>query len=382
VSSATCNTFIQVDSQLESDQVVEHPPRDYPLGLWDFQLECAAAGQSADIVIYLDRLYNTDGWRYHKHDAFNEEYVDISGEVTYGTALVGSSTVTTIAYTVVDGQALDSDGSEDALISDPAGPAVATIVALGDSDDTSGNTGGSGGGRGTDNERESVPTTENITLPTKSIAQCQQQMQPPVGSRQFTKRDTLQLTVNGDNITYDDVKQSDWFMTSVAHGTDTSIFNGFRNADGSFDGTFRPGTVMTRAHFLKMIAVAATLELTDEPSPEQWYVPFQDAVVAVGSVLAKSYTSTTIHQPISRRDVAQLIMDVMKFETTDNSFSYFADVSVNTRQTTNFNTLRDRCVMLGDDDTEDSTGRRAVRADASLLRSEGAAVISRLLLSK
>jgi len=44
----------------------------------------------------------------------------------YGTADVGGSTVTTVTFTITDGDPItDEDGIADGVINDPSGPAVA-----------------------------------------------------------------------------------------------------------------------------------------------------------------------------------------------------------------------------------------------------------------
>ncbi len=112
------------------------PSADYPLGLWEFELDCGVPGETADILIYLDKVYDTSTWIYKKYDNATNIYTDISGSVTYGTALVGGVSVTTIAYSITDGGPLDEDGIANGTIIDPSGPAIPPTVV------TSGGNGG------------------------------------------------------------------------------------------------------------------------------------------------------------------------------------------------------------------------------------------------
>ncbi len=373
VTGGNCQVIDGYDIGSESSQVAQESAFNYPIGLFDFELYCTRFDQVTDVTFYLDQVYDTADWTWRKINRNTGVYTDFIGTVTYSTANIGGTAVTTVNLGLQDNNGDDEDTVSNARILDPSGPAVSSVVTVGGS--TAGaSSGGSSGGGG----RPTAP--ENVVAPSNNINQCLDTFKPPVGSRQFTEQNTLQLTMNNKDIFYNDVSQPDWFMAAIAHGTEETALNGFRNDDGSLDGTFRPGTVMTRAHFLKMIVAVADIEVVAETSPQLWYVPFQDGAITAGSQLAASYNATTIHQPVSRMEVAQLIMDIMKFDAVDNSFSYFSDIQPDLTVTTNFNTLRDQCVILGDDDSENNNGQRTVRSSSSLLRAEGAAIISRLIL--
>ena len=75
---ASCSqiTYIRHLSELE---VMEDPAMNFPLGLWDFHIECDTPGSTAFIEIYLDKVYETSGWKYYKHLEVTPgqwEYVD------------------------------------------------------------------------------------------------------------------------------------------------------------------------------------------------------------------------------------------------------------------------------------------------------------------
>ncbi len=104
-------------------------PRDFPLGLADFNLNCSATGATANIKIYYDRVYDTSSWIYQKYNSTLNTYTDISSIVTYTTELVWSINVTVVNYSVTDGGLYDEDGVADGVIIDPSGPSI--IPSLG-----------------------------------------------------------------------------------------------------------------------------------------------------------------------------------------------------------------------------------------------------------
>jgi|GEM_PF-5783808 len=124
ITSATCTNTTGFVSQKEINLSSADLLADYPLGLWDFRLVCDAPGQTADIVIYLDRTYDTDDWIYKKYDRNGNVYAIITNQITFGVANVGGNDVTTITYSVTDGGPLDEDGVANGVIIDPSGPAI------------------------------------------------------------------------------------------------------------------------------------------------------------------------------------------------------------------------------------------------------------------
>ena len=108
----------------ESSLSVQDDEFQYPVGLNDFQLACASPGDSADVTLYYDQVYDTADWDFRKFDDNGEAYADITSLTTFATADVNGTDVTTATYTVIDGGATDVDGIADGVINDPAGPAV------------------------------------------------------------------------------------------------------------------------------------------------------------------------------------------------------------------------------------------------------------------
>ena len=123
----------------ESALAVQDAIHSYPVGLADFTINCPDAGDSALVTLYYTQQYNTTDWGYTKYDSLGNVYAEITDLVTYGTATVGASTVTTVTFTVTDGDPqTDEDGIADGIINDPSGPSV--IIAV-----TPPSSGGGGG---------------------------------------------------------------------------------------------------------------------------------------------------------------------------------------------------------------------------------------------
>lgn len=98
----------------------------YPLGLVDFAVTCTDVGATTTITLFYDEEYNTTGWKTRKY--LKGKFIDVPG-ATFGTAVVGGRTVTTLRYEVTDGGLLDADATPNGLIVDPAGPAVLAATA-------------------------------------------------------------------------------------------------------------------------------------------------------------------------------------------------------------------------------------------------------------
>ncbi len=116
-----CPALSNVSISAESGLSAQDGSYDYPVGLLNFDIDCLAPGDSADITIFYDKIYDTSKWQARKF--INGGYSNISGGV-FSTANVGGTEVTILSYTVKDGGPLDEDGSENGTIVDPVGPGV------------------------------------------------------------------------------------------------------------------------------------------------------------------------------------------------------------------------------------------------------------------
>jgi len=131
-SQGQCTFITENAFVAESSLAANDASADYPVGLVDFSVNCTTPGDSTNVTIYYDQVYNTTGWRYKKYDSSGNVYADITSIATFGTAVVGSSTVTTVTFTVTDGDPLtDEDGLVNGVINDPSGPAIPIVVNSG-----------------------------------------------------------------------------------------------------------------------------------------------------------------------------------------------------------------------------------------------------------
>lgn len=91
----------------------------YLMGATGFTLECAVAGQAAQVELLLDREYDTSSWDILKVNSGLTAETDISRLVTVSSVQIGGDTQTRLAYTLVDGGKLDEDGIADGTVVDP-----------------------------------------------------------------------------------------------------------------------------------------------------------------------------------------------------------------------------------------------------------------------
>lgn len=91
----------------------------YVMGATSFTLECASAGQDAQVTLLFDKSYDTSLWEVLKLNAGMTNEADISDQVTISSVSVNGQSRTSLTYTLVDGGELDEDGVANALIVDP-----------------------------------------------------------------------------------------------------------------------------------------------------------------------------------------------------------------------------------------------------------------------
>ncbi|MEL6605718.1 MAG: choice-of-anchor A family protein, partial [Cyanobacteria bacterium J06614_10] len=133
VENEDCGDITNMRHLLESDLPVQDPDADYFLGLTDF-IACVEPGGTATVTVYWDQEYDVSDWTYRKFDG--EKYVSFDDLVTYGTAVVGGNTVTTVTYDITDGGPGDADGIVNGIIVDPVGPVMdSDNDGVADSDD-------------------------------------------------------------------------------------------------------------------------------------------------------------------------------------------------------------------------------------------------------
>jgi hypothetical protein len=123
-SNSTCDTIDTLGFTTESNLVTQDESYDYPIGLFDFEISCSDAGDTAYITYILDSEYDTSDWLWRKYQPNTDTYSDISSRVTFGTIQIDGTNKTTATLQVTDGTTLDDDGLTNATILDPSGPAI------------------------------------------------------------------------------------------------------------------------------------------------------------------------------------------------------------------------------------------------------------------
>lgn len=153
--SGGCGTISDLNIYPESSFITQDSSANYPLGFVDFIANCGSAGATATVKLYYTTQYSTAGYYVRKYNPLLQTYTTLSG-VTFGTALVGTTTVTTVTYTVTDGSSLDSDNlppNLDGVVRDPVG--IASVVAMG----------GGGGGSSSSTNAVVVPEPKKVEEP-------------------------------------------------------------------------------------------------------------------------------------------------------------------------------------------------------------------------
>ncbi len=156
VTGGNCRVIDGYDVEFESTQTAQDSAFDYPIGLFDFELYCTNVGQSTDVTFYLDKEYDTTGWVWRKINRSAGVYSTFNETVTYGTATIGTDTVTTVNIVVADNNSDDEDSTANARILDPSGPALPAPTSS-----------GSGGGGG------SAPIRHIITMCSYDTGKCE-----------------------------------------------------------------------------------------------------------------------------------------------------------------------------------------------------------------
>lgn len=123
-----CDSLSDVAIYAESELGSTDDTYEYPVGLFNFDINCLAPGDTATVTVFYDKVYDTSAWKARKF--INDAYSDIAG-ATFDTATVGGTQVTTLTYTITDGGPLDEDGTANSTIVDPAGPGATLGATVG-----------------------------------------------------------------------------------------------------------------------------------------------------------------------------------------------------------------------------------------------------------
>ena len=127
--------------------------------------------------------------------------------------------------------------------------------------------------------------------------------------------------------TYSDVNKADWYYEPVMKLTEMGVVSG----DGT--GMFNPKDHVTREQFVKMIIIAAGIELSDntntfdDVNSGEWYEGYVATAVSQGIVNGVGDGKFGIGSNISRQDMAVIISRILekKGHTFDEEFEKFKD---------------------------------------------------------
>jgi len=124
VTGSSCQVINGYDIVTEWSQASQDGSFDYPIGIFDFELYCGSIWDTTEVTFYLDSVYDTSNWVWRKYNRTTNTYANFAGTTTFGTAIVGTGSVTTITVSLQDNNSDDEDITLNARILDPSGPAV------------------------------------------------------------------------------------------------------------------------------------------------------------------------------------------------------------------------------------------------------------------
>lgn len=212
-----------------------------------------------------------------------------------------------------------------------------------------------------------------------------QNIQPGLSTLIFTGSTTHTLTLGntGAPIVYQDVPSTIWYASTLTTLGNLGIISGYKTPAGNPIGKYGPADTLTIAQFVKMVTLAAGLEIPTDtkgtPNPKDWSAPYFAALNAKGKNIMTNLKASDIAKPITRGEMAELITFAFNVSKATPVGTLFRDLKTTTSYASSLETLRFYCVIWGDDFTEDKTGKRTVRANAPLNRAEVTAVLVRAM---
>lgn len=118
---------------------------------------------------------------------------------------------------------------------------------------------------------------------------------------------------------FSDVPKEHWAYEYINNLSNESIINGFE------DGTFRPSETLTKAQFIKLMVSSDKLLVQkmndlsfDSTVDRQWYENYFD-VAEEYYLLPNGYNKTDLNSSISRKDMAEILSNFIKFVSVYNS---------------------------------------------------------------
>lgn len=126
VIETNCDSLSHVQVGSESTEEPDISFR-YPFGLTYFWAQCSDPGMTANFSQYYYEPDNDQGYLLRKWSS-GSPYATVPG-ATFQNVTIGGQAVLKLSYQVTDGGEFDEDGTADARIIDPAGPAIFDPIA-------------------------------------------------------------------------------------------------------------------------------------------------------------------------------------------------------------------------------------------------------------
>lgn len=124
-------TIAEVSAADENTNTIKDSGYNYPVGLMNFTINCGENGFTATVKQYYFGVNDIANLVVRKHIPATGAYFNLSGE--YGATIqqltIGGQKVAVASYQVTDGGVLDTDGTVNGRITDPAGLATAAVGA-------------------------------------------------------------------------------------------------------------------------------------------------------------------------------------------------------------------------------------------------------------
>ena len=122
-------------------------------------------------------------------------------------------------------------------------------------------------------------------------------------------------------VEYKDVSKEHWAHEYIDKLSNDGIINGFE------DGSFRPSETLTKAQFIKLMVSSDKLLLKrmndllgDYSIDKQWYESYFD-VAEEYYLLPDGYEKNYLNSPITRKDMAEILSNFIKFVSVYNSLN-------------------------------------------------------------
>ncbi len=172
---------------------------------------------------------------------------------------------------------------------------------------------------------------------------------------------SLSFVAGGESTVLKDVSTDAWYADDVKAVAETGIMQGYRNSAGELTGEFGPANPVTRAEFLKMVAVMMifryTFDRTTVVIDDPWYQIYLDIVQLEDPELSHvmPIDHASLNQPILRQEAAGLLhlsLGNYGLPLVEGGYPHFPDVDAETPSYKAIAELEYYGVIIGDGETK------------------------------